>query len=244
MKKILKVIMTLILFIFSFFYTKKAIIFLQNNDSLMKEINNKKNNYYINYTNAIITKNYMIPGISGKKINEIKSYTKMKKINYFSESLIVYDEIAPKISINNNYDKVILKGNPNIKQVGLIIDINNNLNNVNNILINNNIHIDIYSNNYINLNNLNIKNIVTDNYYHFTNYCLYNEKNINLLCQNNKKYTIKVSHIKSLQDVKNNLSNGIIFLYTINNYQDLNIIIKYLKNNNYEIKSLDKLVKE
>ncbi len=211
----------------------------------MKEIKDQENNYYQKPVNAIITNNYIIPGISGIKVNINKSYKKMKIINTFNSSLLVYDIIYPEISLQNHYNKVIIKGNLLNKQISLILNIKNiqNLSIINNILKENNIYVDIYSNNEINIHNTNFKNIVTDKFFPFTNYCLYNNKIIEN-CINNKIYTINAIQVKSLQEIKNTISNGIIYLYNVNNEQDLNIIIKYLKNNNYEIKTIDNLIKE
>ena len=245
MKTIFNIITTLILFLFSMIYTKKAITFLQDRDPLMKEIKDQENNYYQKPVNAIITNNYIIPGISGIKVNINKSYKKMKIINTFNSSLLVYDIIYPEISLQNHYNKVIIKGNLLNKQISLILNIKNiqNLSTIDNILKENNIYVDIYSNNEINIHNTNFKNIVTDKFFPFTNYCLYNNKIIEN-CINNKIYTINAIQVKSLQEIKNTISNGIIYLYNVNNEQDLNIIIKYLKNNNYEIKTIDNLIKE
>lgn len=244
MKNIINIATTIFLFIFSIIYTKKAIIFLQNNDPLIKEIKNQENNYYLKPIDAIITKNYMIPGISGKTININESYKKMKKLNSFNKSLIVYEDILPNKTINNNYDKVILKGNPKLKHLSIIVNTNNNYQTINSYMKNNNLYLDIYSNQNIDISNTNFQNIVTDSYYYFTDYCLYNNQEIDNNCYQNNKYTIKVSNIKSLQDVKDNLSNGVIFLYNNKQLDNLNIIIKYLRNNNYQIKTIDKLINE
>ena len=187
----------------------------------------------------------MIPGQSGKKINISKSFKKMKKINVFNESLLIYDNVIPNKTINNNYDKVIIRGNYSKKDVAIILNMNNfNIfSDINNILLNNNVYLDIYSNKKIDITNTNVKNIVSDSSNDYNNYCLYINK-INKTCINDKKYTINTYSIKSLQDVKNSLSNGIIYLYNLNNFQELNIVIKYIKNNYYEIKSIDELIKE
>lgn len=237
MKKYINIVTTILLFLFSFFYTKKAISFLKYHDPLMQEILKQKDTYNIHYQNAIITSHYMIPGIKGKIINYNKSYQKMKKLNYFSPSLIVYNDINPEISINNQYDKVILRGNNHDKKIGFIIAIDN----INYSPILNNY--DIYTNKDHNKKN-NYQNIITDNYYNFTNFCLYNGKEINNNCIVHQKYTINAIKVKSLQDVKENLQNNIVFLYQGNNENNLNIIIKYLKNNDYIITPINYLLKE
>ncbi len=64
-----KIIITIILFIFSIIYIKYAINFIKENDALMKEIKEKEPYYYIKPTNTIITEHFIIPGIQGRKIN-------------------------------------------------------------------------------------------------------------------------------------------------------------------------------
>ena len=44
-----------------------------------------------------------------------------KKLNSYTDSLYVYKDITPNISINNNYNKVIIKGNPSNKNISLIV---------------------------------------------------------------------------------------------------------------------------
>ena len=120
-----KIIITIILFIFSFFYLKNGIYFVKENDNLMKILKEKQSIYNIEPVDAIITEHAMIPGIHGRKINLDKSYEKMKGINEFSESLLVFDEIKPNKSIKNIYDKVIISGNPNVNKVSIIFKNNN-----------------------------------------------------------------------------------------------------------------------
>lgn len=243
-----KIIITIFLFIFSLIYLNNAINFIQENDNLMNEIKEKKDIYYQKPINAIITNNIVIPGLKGKEINIKKSYQRMKKINTFQESLLVFDEILPDKSLNNNYDKVIISGNPNIKQVSIIINVPNEylLNNINKILESNNVYANILENTNYSLANTNFKNSISDNYLPFTNYCLTNKIEIKENCLTNHKYTLLGYNIPPpfLSNTKIILKNGLILQYEFNknNYHDLNLIIKYLKNNEYKIVSLDELV--
>ncbi len=245
-----KIIMTIILFIFSYFYTYKCINFLKNNDSLMNIIKDNQDTYNINPYNAIITNNTMIPGIKGRVINLNKSYKKMKMINKFDESLLIYDYINPKISINNIFDKVIIRGNNKKNNVSIILNINEDelFNSLNKLLITNNIKVDILTNIDYNINNTNYVNIVNTNYSNKIDYCLTYTIKINKECQVNKKYTILGTIINNnhLTNTKEIINNGSILVYTFNkyNYQDFNIIIKFIKNNNYNIVSIDELIKE
>lgn len=245
-----KIIITTILFIFSLIYLNNAIIFIQENDKLMNIIKEKKDLYYQKPINAVITNNIIIPGLKGKEINIKKSYQRMKKINNFQESLLTFNEILPTKSINNNYDKVIISGNPNIKQVSIILNISDEylLNSINKILKSNNVYANILENSNYSLTNTNFQNSISDNYLPFTNYCLTNKIEIEKNCEINHKYTLLGYNIPSpfLSNTKSILKNGLILQYEFNknNYHDLNLIIKYLKNNEYQIVSLDKLIKE
>ena len=245
-----KIFLTIILFIFSLFYLKSAIYFIQDNDKLMNKIKEKEKLYYQESIPAVITKNTMIPGINGKKVNLNKSYNKMKKINTFNESLLVFDEIQGEKSINENYDKVIISGNKKIKNVSIIIDISDNylLALVNQIINSNNVYIDILTDEKENINKTNIQNIITNNYTPYTNYCLTYNLTINKECILNHKYTILGRNISSpfLSNTKEILENGIILVYHLNekNYTELNLVIKYIKNNNYNIVTIDKLISE
>lgn len=199
-----KIIITIILFIFSFIYIKKASFLIRENDNLMKTIKNKQDIYNTLPVNAIITNQTMIPGISGKKINLLKSYQNMKGINEFKESLLVYDKIPPSKSINNIYNKVIISGRFDQKKISVILEKD-------------------------------------------SNYCFTETLDIKNDCIKNNKYTIHVTKITNnhLSKVKELVKNGIIFyLEYTNQNNDLDLIKKYLKNNNYEIVTINDLIKE
>lgn len=214
----------------------------------MNEIKAKETIYNVDSSDAIITEHTMIPGIKGKMIDLNLSYKKMKSINAFKESLLTYQEVLPQKSINNIYDKVIISGNKKYNNIGIIININNDFlfNNINQILLTYNIYVDILTNKNYNLLNTNYKNIITENNTLYTDFCL--TYNLNINCSSNKKYTILGHLINNyyLSNTKSMVSNGIILVYSFNenNYNELNVIIKYLKNNNYNIVTTNELIKE
>lgn len=248
MKK--KIFITIILFIFSYYYTYKCITFLKQNDYLMQEIIDKQELYNKEPINAIITNNTMIPGVNGRKINLDESYNKMKKLNKFNDSLLSYDEIKPTIFIKDNYNKIIISGNKMKNNISIILIINEDelFYSLNKILIINNVYANILSNKKYNINNTNYINIVNTNYSSNIDYCLTYELQIKNDCITNKKYTILGRNIHNYHftNTKEIIDNGSILVYSFNksNYQDLNIIIKYLKNNNYNIVSIQELIKE
>ena len=167
----------------------------------MKTLKEKENKYNILPKDAIITKHTMIPGINGRKINLSKSYHNMKRINKFTESLLIFEEIKPNKTINHIYDKVIIGGNFQNNIVSVITNLDHN-------------------------------------------YCYTMDLYIKKECIQNKKYTILIHKISynHLTNIKSILKNGIvIYLDSINN-DELNVITKYIRNNNFEIVPVNKLL--
>ena len=126
MKTFFKLTGLLVLFFFSFFYTEKVINVITEQDEIMIKIkeNEEKNN--IPSTNAIIDKNTITSGLSGKEINIDKSYKEMKKLGTYNENMLVYTKVLPEVSINNNKNKYIRSSNKNFTEVSLIFKINKN----------------------------------------------------------------------------------------------------------------------
>ena len=126
MKNMIKFIGLLTLIIFSFFYTDKVLKVIREEDSIMIKLNSIKQLNKVDAINTKIMNDEMIPGISGKEINIDKSYKKMKKRGYFNHEDIIFDVINPTISMIDNKDKYIRKGNPNKQMVSIIFVITNN----------------------------------------------------------------------------------------------------------------------
>lgn len=130
----------LLLGLFSFFYTEKVIDFIRESDPIMRNIKNSESNYKIDPVDAKIKDNKMIPGISGKVIDYDSSYKKMKKYGTYNESLTVFKEELPAISIDDYYDKYISQGSGINHDVSLVFEVKvgDNIANVLNTLIENN----------------------------------------------------------------------------------------------------------
>ena len=116
----------LLLIMFSFFYTDKVINVISEKDSLMLEIKKVKDLYRVPYIDGIIDNDTIIPGLNGREIDVSKSYKKMREIGSFNKDLIVYNDIKPNVSITNNQDKYIIKGNNNKQMVSIIFVIDDN----------------------------------------------------------------------------------------------------------------------
>ena len=140
MKKIYQILIVLLLSLASFFYTEKVIDFIREKDPIMKNIKEYDKKNKIDAVNAVIDKNKITPGVSGKKVDYNKSFQKMKKYGTYNESLTVFEEVAPTISIDDYYDKYISEGSGINNDVSLVFEVKNgdNINNIINILKENN----------------------------------------------------------------------------------------------------------
>ena len=142
MKKAFQIIGLISLTCFSFFITEKTALVVNNMDEIMIEIKEKMDNYNSDSVDAIIEDNIIVPGINGRVVNINKSYKNMKSNGYFSENLFIYDYIRPKISLYDNMDKYIIKGNPSKRMVSLIFILygEDNITDILNILNNYNVN--------------------------------------------------------------------------------------------------------
>lgn len=113
-----------IILVISFYITDQIMIYIDNQSPLMKTILNVENNYNIKPVNAIIKDNTIIPGINGKEVNKHKSLLKMEEYGSFNDNFIVYNMVEPEISLKNNKDKIIIKGNPSKREIALILEEN------------------------------------------------------------------------------------------------------------------------
>lgn len=124
MKKYVSFILILILLIGSFYYADKVSNFIINKSPLMKTLKSNKDKYEIKSVDAIVSDEYIIPGIEGKKVSEIESYYNMKKYNTFVSDKLIYKSIIPSISLEKNKDLIINKANPFKKGVSLLVSNN------------------------------------------------------------------------------------------------------------------------
>lgn len=274
MKKIFNIISAVGLTAFSFYYTDKIIDLSKKQDVIMKEILNNKETVEISSIDAILDNDYIVPGLEGISVNVDKSYYKMKELGFFNENLYIFISDYPKISVDDYYDKFIIRGNSNKKEVALIFKLTN-ANNIEKIIkilnenkIFGNFFIDgnvdesilnkIVSYNHfignlgtdldtIKYNNTLIKKIIKyDN-----NYCYVEDDNYNILniCKDLKMKTIKsikVSNTNPYIFIKTNLISGGIYTLDTNSYtlNELNIIIQYIKQKGYNVVTIDNLLNE
>ena len=231
--------------IFSFFVTEKTVLVVNNMDDIMIQIKQNKDKYKEQSIKATIKDNTIIPGINGRIVNVKRSYKNMKINGYYSDKLFVYDYNKPIISLEDNKNKYIIKGNPTKRMISLIFKVKNNTNITNIISILNNygakstffVDINWFTNN-TNLVEQIIKDghnvgILLDNYesddFLWTDtvikninkqkhgFC-YNAEKIEVCAQNND-YTIRpieISEYTPLVDLKKYIDSENLFSFEVN----------------------------
>ena len=264
MKKLFKSISILVLICFSFFYTDRVINVINMNDPLMEKITDVKNKYEVLPVNAIIDNDTIMPGIKGREIDVDKSYDNMKLSKIFREEALIFKDLYPSNMLKDNKNKYIIGGNSSKKEVSIIYIYNSRYSDevmkIDNITLFMN-HKDLTISNIKNLNDKDIYSygnggvynkevLVSDNSLinTFANnkskYCLVREKNEDILklCNENDMYVVIPTIFNGYYGVKSNLSNGSIIL--LENLNDIDVIIKYIKSKGYDIVSLSKLLSE
>ena len=237
--------------VFSFYFTEKIALMAQKKDPLYEQIKAYENTK-TEYVNALIAGNTIIPGLNGRELDEIKSLMNMKKAGSFSESFLVYKSILPEISLKDNLDKTIIKGNPQKQAVSLVLEYNEELIKY---LTANNISFSVLTtlSNYSENNKFEMINYEDENNYKTLDKILNkNNSNTNICLKNsycsNYKYLVQVNHILSknnLITIKNKITSGdIIYVSTNTRVEDLAILIQQIRSQNLNIMSLSKLISE
>lgn len=125
MKKIIEILFACLLVFASFFYTDKAVSMMEDKDPVMIKIKKEKKSLEEESINAKVNGEYLVPGYSGLVVDLDKSFNKMKKYGGYNESLIVFKESTPTISVDEYYDKYIVSGNGFTNYISLVFEINN-----------------------------------------------------------------------------------------------------------------------
>ena len=125
MRKIIEILFACLLVFASFFYTDKAVSMMEDKDPVMIKIKKEKKSLEEESINAKVNGEYLVPGYSGLVVDLDKSFNKMKKYGEYNESLIVFKESTPTISVDEYYDKYIVSGNGFTNYISLVFEINN-----------------------------------------------------------------------------------------------------------------------
>ena len=185
MKKFYKSIGLIAIMFFSFYYTEKIALIMQNQSPIMQKINKIEENYLVASTNALVEGEYIIPGTMGKAVNKTKSYVNMTTFGAFNEHYLIFDNLKPNISLEDHKTKIIKKGNQDKKAVAFLLEDNNA---VKKYLITNKIPASLL------VTNENIKN---NNYFELINNDLKNYQNIEIILNKNNQNK-NICYIKNL----------------------------------------------
>lgn len=255
MKKIIKYIGLLGICLFSFYYTEKVALFVKSKHPLMKAITEEKDSKTVLSINSeIIDDIYIIPGLNGKEVDIDKSFNNMKTNQVYDEDLLVYNQITPNISLNDNKNKIIVRGNKNKNSVSIIFREDNELAKY---MLQKNYKVNIllskeqYNANYEMINNAN--NETT--YHNIENYLNKNKINRNLcyvvdniskLC--NGKYLFKPSLELTHSNIshnKNKINSGeIILIENSVALRELQVILEQIDYQSLKVVYLSELISE
>lgn len=256
-KNYLKYLSIILLCLLSFYYTEKVALYVKSNNPLIKTITNIKDSKYVSSINSTIIDNkYIIPGLSGKEVNIDKSFSNMHANNIYNESYLVFNEIKPKISIEDNKDKIIIRGNKAKQSVSLIFE---NINKLSEYLYNNNYKVNLLIKEEINTNKYELINNSQSisNYNKIESFLDKNNLNKNICyikednmikeyCNN--KYLFKPSLIISHSNIStkiNSITSGdIILLKDTLTITELKLILNQISYRNLNIIPLSELIME
>lgn len=231
MKNIIKLLGLIVLITFSFFYTDKVIDVIREEDTIMIELQNKKDLYKIDAINANISSDTIIPGLNGRVVNIDKSYKALKQIGTFNKNSLVYDTITPSISITNNKDKYIVKGNQVKQMVSIIFIIEDNayLEKINQISLNKDITFNFFVDyNYLIDNTTTIKELANSEFYTYGSNGKYTPDN--LLFSNN--LISRISNNNAIYCLNQKKDNTMLELCNKNNLYTITPTL-LIKNNSY-----------
>ena len=230
---------------------------IKSKDPIMSSIKEYAKDNNIDAVNAKIEDDYIIPGMYGKRVNEVKSLMSLKSLGIFNSTFLIFDDIKPEVSLNNNKDKIIISGNPKKKSISLVLE--NDESNTITYLISNKINASLL----VDVNSVNKNpffeqiNNDFDNYSKVesvlnkgkinTNICILGRSNEDF-CLRNKKYIVKPSKVLSsgnVLSIKKSLTSGDILLVKDSvDADDINIIIEYLKSKDIKLVKLSDLISE
>ena len=249
-KKYFKYIGLIGICLLSFYYTEQVALYVKNKNPIMQSIRNVSESYNTESINcSIIEDIYIIPGYNGKYVNLDKSFYNMVTTEY-NEELLVFNQIKPNISLENNKDKIIIRGNHNKQAVSLLFEDINSLSKYlsqNNYLVNILIEEETYTNKYELINNskqeYTYKKI--DNKLN-NNLCYTRDNTIPKLCKNKYVFThsLEINH-SNLSKLINTISSGdIILIKDTINIEELDLIINQIKYKDLSIIPISKLISE
>lgn len=228
---------------------------LENNE-LYQTIENEKDSYEVVSVNAVIDGDYIIPGLNGQVVNVKDSYYNMKDMQVFNSYYLLYDVTYPEISLSNNIDKIITKGNSLKRSVSFILEYDQD---IINFFVNNNYDASVIVTSDTYDSNLTLEQINGDVSNFSQTEALLNKYNDNIsvcyvsnvnleLCKDNNKYLVnteKIINNSTIIDIKNNISSGDIYYVSKNvDLKNIQLIINSILYRDLEIVNISELISE
>ena len=252
MKNFLKYIGILGLCIFSFYYTDKVARFVKSRNPVMQGIKKLENGKYLESQDSLLIGNmYIVPGLNGRKVDIDKSFNKMKNSLVFNEEDLVFEDVTPRISLENNKNRIIIRGNEKKEAVSIILEEDND---IAEFLISNNYKFDMLIKTLTKINKYELINNSSDinTYKKIDNYLNKNNSNSNLCYVDNKdfcnnKYIFKESieiSKSNLLNIRKIKSGDIILIRSGVSIDYLIILLKEIEYQDLDIIFLSDLISE
>lgn len=253
--KFYKIIGIISIVVFSFYLTDFATELAINSNPLMQTIKNNSENYQVSSVNATVNDNTIIPGIKGKKVNVMNSFLNMKDFGSFNINYLIYEDIVPEVSLDDNKDKIIISGNKKIRQISILVKNNDSIvkylkdnNIVYSYLINyldefhkENINIESNKNKFLDLDIVLKKKDLNKKI------CILDYSNIEV-CKNKKYYIVKPNvYLRNSNIVSgiNMIDKGSIVLVDDNlSLDNFKLFLKSVKSKDLKIIYLSEIIKE
>ena len=249
-KKYFKYIGLISICLLSFYYTEQVALYVKNKNPIMQSIKNVSESYHTESINcSIIEDTYIIPGYNGKYVNLDKSFYNMVTTEY-NEELLVFNQIKPNISLEDNLDKIIIRGNHNKQAVSLLFEDINYLSKYmlnKQYLVNILIEEETYTDKYELINNS--KQISTykriDKKIN-NNLCYTNNNTIPTICKNKYIFThsLEINHSNLSKQINKISSGDIILIKDTITTKELDLIINQIKYRDLKIIPISKLISE
>lgn len=245
-----------LIMVFSFYYTEQISTLVLNKNPLMISIKEQVDNYNIKSVNAEIKGDTIIPGINGLYVNSRESFYAMQSDDIFNEYYLVFEQKEPDVKLDDNKDKLIISGNPNIRQVSLILETENEISEYlkanqlkASLLVDMNTYKD---NNYFESLNNDVSGFKTlENNLNLNkenkHICVVNDNNKDI-CLKYKNYLVSPSlkfNKSNLLEIKNNLKNGsIIIIGKSVTLSDFKLLLKEIKYKDLNLVYLSEIISE
>lgn len=247
--KYFKYIFLIFIVIFSFIYTNKVVDYAEVNNIILSSIDEYALEYDKKCIEGSINEYGIILSFSGKLVDKNKSYSNMKG-GLFNEDLIEYKKDECILNKENNYDKYIISGNTVVNNVSIVIDV-----------VNKRYYEDMV--NIFKKYNLSSNLLVNDSFDGNGDILLYKGSDVKDfkkkhdkfyctgeiidICRKEKINTIRIMNYVDSNlylNIKKSLNNGnIIFIKeSLNNLNELEIVINYIKSRGFNIVSVDELL--